>query len=268
MLGHTWYNEQIKRYVVVFGTMFNDILLTKKNQDGTVAKKVRVPISFGPKEKFLVRRNDDPNLDRPFALSLPAMSFEMNGMIYDGPRQLNAAQRFVVPAGADKNRLMSLWQPVAYDLNFQLNIMTKSYDDGCQIVEQILPFFKPDFTNEVVLLDDPYISVDVPLVLNGVSQTDTYEGGFQERRTMIWTLDFSMKALFFGPTYNKKIIKVTNVDLYANTSATVPAANINITPGLTADGQPTTDPDETIPYEDIEAEDDWNYIVQVTEKDA
>lgn len=265
MLGHTWYNEQIKRYVAVFGTMFNDIVLTKRNQDGTVAKLVRVPISFGPKERFLVRRNDDPNLDRPYAISLPVMSFEMNGMLYDGPRKLNTTTRYVVPDGVDKDKLISLWQPVPYDINFQLNIMTKSYDDGCQIMEQIVPFFTPEFTNEVILISDPEVAIDVPLVLVGITPTDTYEGDFKERRAMIWTLDFVMKGWFFGPTYNKKTIKVTDVNLYDKMDATTPVVNINLTPGLTIDGEPTTDPSQTIPYEDINADDNWGYIVEVTE---
>ena len=265
MLGHTWYNELTKKYVVVFGTMFNDIVLTKRLQDGTISKQVRVPISLGPKEKFLVRKEADPNLDRPYAISLPVMSFEMLGMIYAGDRKLQTSQRFVVPDGADNGRFKSLWQPVPYDLNFQLNIMTRTYDDGTQILEQILPFFTPHWTNTVNLIEQPEISLDVPLVLTGVSQTDTYESDFQTRRAIIWTLDFVMKAWYFGPTTNKKVIKVTNVDLYDKLDATQRVANINITPGMTANGEPTTDPDLTIPYQDINADDEWDYIVQVSE---
>ena len=266
MLGHDWYNEQIKRYVTVFGTMFNDILLTKKNQDGTIAKQVRVPISFGPKERWIIRRNDDPNLDRPYAIDLPAMAFEMTGMVYDGPRKLQTSGRYVVPNGEDKNKFISLWQPVPYDLTFQLSIMAKSYDDGCQIVEQILPFFTPDWTNEVILINDPEVSIDVPLILNAVGMQDTYEDGFKERRMMIWTLDFTMKCYFFGPTYNKKIIKIADVNMYDKMDANNYVVNINMTPGMTANGEPTTDPSKTIPPLDIEAEDNWAYIVQVTEK--
>lgn len=268
MLGHTWYNELVKKYVVVFGTMFNDIVLVKRNQDGTIAKQVRVPISFGPKEKFLVRKEADPNLDRPYAISLPIMSFEMNGMIYAGDRKLGTNQRFVVPDSADNSKFKSLWQPVPYDMNFQLNIMTRSYDDGTQILEQILPFFTPDWTNTVTLIENPEINMDVPLILSGVSSLDTYESDFQQRRTMIWTLDFVMKGWFFGPTTNKKIIKVSNTELYSTMTANTSAASIQITPGLTANGDPTTDPTLTIPYEDINADDDWDYIVQITERDA
>ncbi len=268
MLGHTFYNELVKKYVVVFGTMFNDIVLTKRLQDGTIAKKVRVPISFGPKEKFLVRKEADPGLDRPYAMSLPQMSFEMSGMVYAGDRKLGTNQRFVVPDSQDGSRFKSLWQPVPYDMNFQLNIMTRSYDDGTQILEQIIPFFTPDWTNTITLVDSPEISMDVPLILSGVSPLDTYESDFQTRRTMIWTLDFVMKGWFFGPTTNKKIIKVSNTDLYSTMTAENPAANINVTPGMTADGEPTTDPTMTIPYTDIEAEDNWDYIVQISESDA
>lgn len=264
MLGHTWYNEQIKRYVAVFGTMFNDIIVNKYDSDGTLAKQVRVPITFGPKERFLVRRTEDPNLDRPYSLSVPAISFEMNGMIYDAPRKLGTTQRFYAPSGTDKNKFTSLWQPVPYDINFQLNIITRSYDDACQIVEQILPFFTPEWTNEVILVEDPYIAMDVPIVLVGVSNTDMYEGDFKERRNVLWTLDFVMKAWFFGPTTNKQVIKVAKVDMFADGQ---PKVNIKITPGLTANGEPTTDPTKTIHYQDVEADDNWDYIVEVKEKE-
>lgn len=268
MLGHSWYNELVKKYVVVFGTMFNDIVLVKRLQDGTIAKRVRVPISYGPKEKFLVRKEADPGLDRPFAISLPVMSFEMNGMIYDANRKLTSTSRFTVPDSADNSKFKSVWQPVPYDMNFQLNIMVRSYDDGCQILEQILPFFTPDWTNTVNLIESPAINMDVPLVLNGVSLLDTYESNFQDRRAIIWTLDFVMKGWFFGPTSNKNVIKIANTDIFTSMTAETAGVNIQITPGMTANGEPTTDPSESIPYQDINAEDNWAFAVQISEPEA
>lgn len=268
MLGHHFYNQLIKKYIVVFGTMFNDIAITKRNQDDTIVKNVRVPISYGPKEKFLVRKEADPNLDRPYAITLPRMAFEMNNFEYDGTRKLQTTQRFTVPSTQDGNQFTSVWQPVPFNINFQLNVMTRSQDDAAQIVEQIIPFFTPDWTNSVVLFDSPYIAMDIPLVLSGVSHIDTYESDFQTRRTIIWTFDFVMKAWFFGPTQNKKIIKVANSELYSSFTANTAAASIQIRPGLTIDGEPTTDPDESVDPADIEATDNWDYIVTVTEPDA
>lgn len=262
MLGHTWYNEQIKRYVAVFGTMFNDIIVNKREADGTLAKQVRVPITFGPKERFLVRRAEDPKLDRAYSLSVPAMAFEMNGVIYDSARKLGTTHRYYAPRRDDPDAHSALWQPVPYDLSFQLNIITRSYDDACQIVEQILPFFTPEWSNEVILVEDPYVAVDVPLVLVGVSNTDMYEGDFKERRNVMWTLDFIMKAWFFGPTANKKVIKVSKVDMFVGEKAVV---KTQVTPGLTEDGEPTTNPALTIPYQDINADDPWDYVVTVEE---
>jgi hypothetical protein len=265
MLGHTFYHESIKRYVIVFGTLFNDIIVKKRDPsaNNSVVKELKVPIAYGPAEKFLVRADADKGLSKAVAIELPRMAFEITGMQYAGDRKLPTTNRYTVPDPDNAGRYKTIWQPVPYDLNIQLNIMVKSYDDGCAILEQILPFFTPDWTPSVQLLDDPQVRHDIPFVLVGISNSDQYESGFTERRQLIWTLDFIVKGFFFGPTTNKKVIKISNTNIHSALTANSAAVRINIKPGMTANGEPTTDPDQSIPAVDIDVDDDWNYIVQV-----
>lgn len=238
-------------------------MINKRDGSGNIVKTVKVPIAYGPAEKFLTRGDQDKGLSKIVAIELPRMAFEVTGMQYAADRKLPTTNRYSVPDPTNTSRYRTIWQPVPYDLNVQLNVMVKSYDDGCAILEQILPFFTPDWTPSIQLIDELEIRHDVPFVLNGVSVSDNYEAGFQERRALIWTLDFSVKGYFFGPTTNKKVIKISNTHIYTNTTASSPDTRIRITPGLTANGEPTTDPLLTIPALDIGVDDDWNYIVQV-----
>lgn len=263
MLGHHFYHETIKRYVVVFGSLFNDIKITRRDQAGATVKELKVPIAYGPAEKFLVRNETDKALSRPVAIELPRMAFEITGMQYAGDRKLNSTNRYTVPDPDNPSRYKTIWQPVPYDLNMQLNIMVKSYDDGCAILEQILPFFTPDWTPSIQLLDDHGVKHDVPFVLIGVSNSDQYENNFTERRQLIWTLDFLVKGYFFGPTTNKKVIKVSNTNMYSDLQANSSAVRIQIKPGLTANGEPTTVEGDSIPALDINFDDTWDYIVNV-----
>lgn len=263
MFGHDFYHESIKRYVIVFGTLFNDIKIKKRDQAGNIIKDIKVPIAYGPAEKFLVRTEKDKGLSRAVAVELPRMAFEITGMVYAGDRKLPTTNRYTVPDPDNTSRYKTIWQPVPYDINMQLNIMVKSYDDGCAILEQILPFFTPDWTPSVQLIDELQVTHDVPFTLVSVSNSDTYENNFQERRQLIWTLDFIVKGYFFGPTTNKKVIKISNTNIYSDTTANSSAVRIQTTPGLTANGEPTTDPNQTIPALDIGVDDDWDYVVSV-----
>lgn len=265
MFGHTWYHESLKRYTVVFGTLFNDIKILRKLQDGTVVKDMKVPIAYGPAEKFLARNEADPEFSKVVAIELPRMSFEITGMTYAADRKLPATNRYVARDTANNDFYKSNWQAVPYDINIQLNIMVKSYDDGCAILEQILPYFTPDWTPTVKLLDDMNVTHDTPIILVGVSNQDTYESDFKERRQLIWTLDFILKGMFFGPVLSKKVIKVANTNFHPYLEPTANAAfdNVNIRPGLTANGEPTTNSAISIPYTDIDVNDNWDYIVTI-----
>jgi len=265
MYGQHFYNETTRRYVAVFGTLFNDIQIGRSNNAGTEIQRITVPINYAPMQKLLARLEQDPNLTAP-AITLPRMSFEITGMTYNGDRKLTSLTRQVKGNAADNGSLSSLYAPAPYDIEFQLNIMTKNTEDGSKILEQIIPYFKPDVTVSVKIIDSLETYIDIPIILNNVALEDTYEGDFQTRRALIWTLNFTMKAYFFGPTTAKKVIKFTDVNVMPDTAVmTSTATEVTVQPGLTAQGVGTTNITDTVPYTDINIDDNWDYVVQISD---
>ena len=214
MYGNHFYNETTRRYVAVFGTMFNDIEISRKTGNATT-QRMKVPINYAPMQKILARLDQNLQNNAP-AITLPRMSFEMTGMTYAPDRKLTSVTKMVRASAAD-GTMTSMFAPAPYDLEFQLNIMTKYNEDGTKIVEQILPLFKPDCTVSVKLIDELNTYFDIPIVLNSVSQEDTYEGDFESRRALIWTLNFTVKGYFFGPVSTKKQITFVDADIYPTT---------------------------------------------------
>jgi len=211
MYGNHFYNETTRRYVAVFGTMFNDIEISRKDELLSKTKTMKVPINYAPMEKVLARVGQNLKNNAP-AITLPRMSFEMTGMTYAPDRKLTSVTK-LTKISSTPGEKVSRYAPAPYDIEFQLNIMTKYNEDGTKIIEQILPFFKPDCTVSVKLIDELESYFDIPIVLNSVSQEDTYEGDFESRRALIWTLNFTMKAYFFGPSSIKRQITFTDVDI-------------------------------------------------------
>ena len=209
MFGTYFYNETIKRCVSVFGTLFNNIQYKKVKSDGTVLTSPIVPISYGPKQKFLDRIAEEANLsDRNrSAISLPRMAFELTGFEYDVQRQQNKLIRAVKPVMETNGKKGFQYAPAPYNLNFTLSILTKNMNDALQIVEQILPYFQPEYTVTMKMVDNMADHRDVPVILNSVSFQDDYEGSMEDRRVIEYTLDFTMKTYFFGPIYTGNIIK-------------------------------------------------------------
>ena len=209
MFGTYFYNETIKRCVSVFGTMFNNIQFKKVKADGTVLTSPIVPISYGPKQKFLDRIAEEPNLSdsNRSAISLPRMAFELTGFEYDVARQQNKLIRAHKSVYEADGKRGFQYQPAPYNLNFTLSILTKNMNDALQIVEQILPYFQPEYTVTMKMVDSMPDNRDVPIILNSVSFSDEYEGGFDDRRIIEYTLDFTMKTYFFGPVYTGNLIK-------------------------------------------------------------
>jgi len=261
MYGNTFYNETTRKYVATFGTHFNDIIINRKDNAGTTIQTFKVPINYAPMQKILAKLEQDPSLNAP-AMTLPRMSFEITNMAYNPSRKLGSLTRLTRGIPGTNDSLLAQYVPAPYDIEFQLNIMTKYDEDGTKILEQIIPYFKPEVTPSVQLIAD-LDPVDVPIVLNSVSKEDVYEGAFEERRALIWTLSFTMKAYYFGPTTTKKIIKFVEANVYIPLTADDPFERITVQPGLTANGEPTTDQAETIAYQDINFDDDWAYIVTI-----
>ena len=255
-----FYNATTKKYIALFGTTFNKISIVRDDPNtGDSVQRMVVPISYGPYQKFLARVNQDPEINRKTAITLPRMSFEITNMEYDGSRKINSTRRISGQSHSDDKKSFQ-YVGVPYNLNFTLSIMTKYAEDGTQILEQIIPFFKPEWTYTVKLIDnlDP---IDIPIILNSVNMDDLYEADFETRRSLLWTLTFTMKAWYFGPQRESSVIKFIDVRTHTKVTSDVePEMQFTIQPGLTANGQPTTSIDETIDYDLINVDDDWGLI--------
>ena len=229
MFGTYFYNETIKRCVSVFGTLFNNVDVKKIKSDGTVLSQFRVPISYGPKQKFLDRLAEEPNLsDRNrSAITLPRMAFELTGFEYDAQRQQNKLIRSIKNQYEADGKRGFQYAPAPYNLNFTLSILAKNMNEALQIVEQIIPYFQPEYTVTMKMVDGIPDNRDVPVVLNGVSFSDEYEGSFEDRRIIEYTLDFQMKTYFFGPIYTGRMIKNVIERTY------IPSGKFTTDPGFT-----------------------------------
>ena len=216
MLGQQFYHETIRKIVVAFGTMFNNIQLVRKDNDGNIVQAMKVPLAYGPRQKFLVRLREDPDLTKQVAITLPRLGFEIRNLSYDSTRKLNRVQKFRKTKSSKSNALDVQFMPVPYNLEFELYILSKNSDDALQIVEQILPYFQPDYTLTVNDMADMGIKRDVPIVLNGITYEDDYEGDFTTRRSLIYTLSFTTKFYLYGPVTSTGVIKTVQVDQYTD----------------------------------------------------
>lgn len=223
MLGQQFYHETMRKVVVAFGTMFNDINLVRKNSSGDVVQTMKVPLAYGPKQKWLARLREDPNLTKKVAVTLPRLGFEIQNISYDPSRKLNSIQKFKkVNSSTDGKTMSQQYMPVPYNMEFELYAMAKNSDDALQIVEQIVPFFQPDYT--VTLNDNSEMGTtrDVPIVLTNISYEDSYESDMITRRSIIYTLSFTAKFYLYGPVTDQKVIKTVQVDQYTDMPVKAP----------------------------------------------
>ena len=210
MLSNKYFYYQLTRkYVILFGNMFNNILMVRKNSiTGVELERFRVPIVYAPKEKYFARLKADPELNRPVQTILPRMSFELTGFNYDATRKQNSLLRN--PKANNSSQVDSQYMGVPYDMSFDLQIYARNVDDGTHIVEQILPYFNPDYTVTIDAVPQMGFLKDVPIILNSVSNVIEHEGNFDAVRYVSWTLNFTMKAHFYGPVTPSKIIRRAN----------------------------------------------------------
>ena len=218
MFGTYFYHQTSRKMVVAFGSLFNNIEVRRTDSSDAVTEVIKIPLSYGPKDKMLIRISQDPNLNPKVALTVPRMGFELTAMSYDGARKLNTMGRNVKKGTTG---LKKQFNPVPYNWDFSLYVFVKNAEDGTQILEQILPFFTPDFTVTMTLVSGMTIKMDIPLILNSVSSEDTYEGDFATRRSIIWTLSFIMKGFLYpSVTDNAKVITSSVVDTHIMSAAT------------------------------------------------
>ena len=233
MLGTYFYHEILRKTVIGFGTLFNNINIRHKDASGTTFSALKVPLAYGPMQKFLARIQQQPELDRETAITLPRLSFEMQGLQYDPTRKTGIAQTFLTKNGTNAKKV---YMPVPYNIGFELSIMAKLSDDALQILEQILPYFQPSFNITVNLISSIGEKKDIPIVLESINYSDQYEGGFESRRTIIYTLSFTAKTYLFGPVADNPegLIKKVDVDYYTSTNVKTAKRNIRYSATPTA----------------------------------
>ena len=251
MLGTYFYHQNIKKTIVAFGNLFNSITIKHKADDDNNYSELRVPLAYGPTQKFLARIEQQANLNKPIAITLPRMSFEINSIKYDAARKAGISQSF---KAIDGNNIKKVFMPVPYNIGFELNIMSKLNDDVLQIIEQILPFFQPSFNVTVDMLDTIGEKKDIPIVLDDISFRDDYEGDFTTRRILLYTLQFTAKTYLFGPISDSTdgLIRKVQVDTYTSLDKGSARREMRYTV--------TPDPIDAQPDDDFGFSENWEFF--------
>ena len=226
MLGTTYYHQTIRKYVAVFGTLFNDINVVRRDASDVIKEQIKVPIAYSPRDRWILRLRRARGVsgtDEAVAMSLPRMGFDLTGITYDGTRKLNTlGQVYSANTAAGTSTLMKQYNPVPYNFDFNLYSMVSNAEDGAQIFEQIVPFFTPEFTVTVNLIPSMNIAPDVTMVLGGVTIEDNYQGDFQSTREIIWTLTFTMKGYIYPDVKTGSVVKTVIVNLRMPGDSEVP----------------------------------------------
>lgn len=242
MFGTWFYHKRVRTAVSVFGSMFNNLYVLRQNSSGETISQVKVPLSYAPKRNFISRLEEmskGEEAERRVAIKLPRMSFEITNMQYDATRQLPKTNNISTVVSDSITKRRKLYTSTPYTISFQLNIYAKSQDDALQIVEQILPYFAPQYTLTIKPFSDiDSLTEDVPITLSGVTFQDDFEGAVEQRRTIIYTLDFEMKIALYGPESNKSIIRDVRNNLFlqeaGNADSDVYIKTLQITPNPTS----------------------------------
>lgn len=225
------YHRIIRKVVIAFGNIFNNISLSRYDENGTEKEHFLVPIVYGGKEKYVNRLEGDPNLDKKVQVTLPIMSFEMNDMKYDASRKLMTNMKNAAP-GADGQHALAVYNPVPFDFEFSLYAYVRNIEDGAQLMEKILPYFTPDYTVSVNLIPEMGLIKQLPIVLKDVSHTIDYEGDYNTKvRSIIWTLTFTVKGYLYGPVTQPKIIRTSFTNIYDDRKLYDKMVNINMQAG-------------------------------------
>ena len=270
--GNQYYEFNITRkMVIVFGSIFNGMTVERYDSTGLQTEHITVPIVYAAKEKMLARLQSDPDLDRPYSALLPRMSFEIVDVYPNRTRHLPTLNRRVSKDDTNVNKFRYQYTPVPYDIKFNLYIYTKNAQDGTKILEQILPFFTPDWTASVELVPEMEETRDIPITLDSVSLTDLYDNDFKIKRTIVWTLSFTMQTYYYGPIKTKPIIKFAETTVYMGAPGEATANDaielVTMQPGLLANGSPTTNSAASISYLSIGVDDDFGYAGTVVRLD-
>ena len=253
MLGTYFYHEIIRKTIISFGTLFNDISIRHTKSDGSILDETKVGLSYGPMQKFLAKIQEQSDLTRSVAITLPRMSFEMTNIQYDSTRKTGVTQTFKANDTTD-NKTKKVYMPVPYNIGFELNIFAKLNDDALQIVEQILPFFQPSFNLTVDLVSSIGEKRDIPIILDSIDFQDDYEGSFEARRALIYTLRFTAKTYLFGSIADTSegLIRKVQADVYADTNIKTAKREMRYTA--------VPDPIDAEPGDDFGFTESWEFL--------
>ncbi len=254
MLGTQFYNQAVRKTVISFGTLFNNIEL-KKIVDGQVMETEKVPLAYGPKQKFLYRLQGNPTDGRKVAITMPRIYFEMTGIDYDASRKTPATQKYKTVINDEGKEVRTQYVPVPYNISFEVGILCKSQDDGLQILEQILPFFQPSFSMSLKFIPDMDEVRDVAVVLNNVDFDDDWEDDFSTRRSITYSMQFTCKSYIYGPYTKADVIRKSRIiETIGDTSVNKRHAELTYTPkaktDINQDGQVTAADDALVTADD------------------
>ena len=254
MLGTQFYNQAVRKTVVSFGTLFNNIEL-KKTVDGQVIETEKVPLAYGPKQKFLYRLQGNPTDGRKVAITLPRIYFEMTGIDYDASRKTPATQKYKTVINDEGKEVRTQYVPVPYNISFEVGILCKSQDDGLQILEQILPFFQPSFSMSLKFIPDMDETRDVAVVLNNVDFEDDWEDDFSTRRSITYSMQFTCKTYIYGPYTKADVIRKSRIiETIGDTNVNKRHVELSYTPkaktDINQDGQITAADDALVTADD------------------
>jgi|TARA_B110000908_G_C10267457_1_gene465838 hypothetical protein len=235
MFGSHFYHATVRKSVAVFGTLFNNISVVRKTGTGGLSNQIKVPLAYGPKQKFLARLDQETGFEQGIALKLPRMAFEITTLALDANSKINKLNKISEQHGSDATKRKTIKTSTPYDIGMTLYIMAKNQDDGLQIMEQILPYFQPDYTVTIKPVEGFNHKQDVPIILDGVQIQDDYEGDLATRRVLIYQLDFTMKMKFYGPTQDVGLIREINLDfeLYGTQNDSARLEEMDFTVGNT-----------------------------------
>jgi hypothetical protein len=207
-----FYHGLIRKYVVAFGNIFNSIHIVRYDLNGIETFREKVPLAYGPKQKYLYRTEQNPDLNERFAIKLPRISFEMVEMRYDATRKTPSTNKLKTDVIVNQSKDYQ-YNAVPYEFLFDVNIMAKNTEDALQMVEQVVPFFTPDYTMTINAIPDLNIKLDIPVIINAITSEDNWDTGFNERRDIVWNLSMTLKGFLYAPTRKSKIILEADWDI-------------------------------------------------------
>lgn len=259
-----FYRQSIKRHAVAFMSLFTDIAVQRFDANNALLQTVKVPIAYGPREKYVELLRANPDLDRPVGITMPRMACEITSLSYDQTRKFNSTKMLSTYSANTPSDSAFTFVPIPVDIGWRLSVMTRTSDDANQIVEQILPFFSPEWVNRVRLIDELGIEFNIPVIFLSAQINDNYDNSpNQSRRILTWTMNFKMKGYLIGPPNTSALIKIAQINISDQSNTTM--FQVTTTPGMTANGQPTTNPADSVNPLTIKFDDDWAFATDSLE---